>query len=61
MERPSGREAHKKVRLSLTYDPYTSLLSSGNTGNGLFHISINLLAQIGQDLSSGTGTAIMAV
>jgi hypothetical protein len=39
----------------------TSPISSGNTGSGFFHIMINLLAQIGQDLSSGTGTAIIAV
>jgi hypothetical protein len=57
----SWGEVYKKVCLSRFYTIYASPRSSGNTGKGLFHIIIKLLAQIGQDLSSGTGAAIMAV
>lgn len=57
----SGREARILVCLSLTCDLYPPVCFSGNTGKGLFHIRIKSLAQSGQDLSSGTGTAIMAV
>lgn len=55
------QEGRRTRRCVSPFWDYASLVDSGNTGNGFIHFIYKLLAQIGQDLSSGTGTAIIAV